>query len=227
MISATQSVRRASGGVALAGAVALVTACGHSGTTGASGTSGAAGTPGTPGTPAQTITITAAPTSPAAGGATAAAPVPSPGGPAGAAPCPTRYLQARAGATQGAAGSIYQVIDFTNIGKATCTLYGYPGVSLAGGKPVAQIGLAAVENTAIARKLVTLAPHAMANALLQIVDAENYPPATCKLTPASYLKIYPPNQTTPIYLSYAAKACANPVQILTVGVVQPGPGGPS
>ncbi len=34
---------------------------------------------------------------------------------------------------QGAAGSVYQVIDFTNISNVTCTLYGYPGVSLGGG----------------------------------------------------------------------------------------------
>ena len=44
------------------------------------------------------------------------------------------------GVAQGAAGSVYQVIDFTNISNTTCTLYGYPGVSLAAGTPVTQVG---------------------------------------------------------------------------------------
>ena len=61
--------------------------------------------------------------------------------------CATRDLQAKAGVAQGAAGSIYQVIDFTNISNATCTMYGYPGVSLAAGTPVAQVGAAASRST--------------------------------------------------------------------------------
>src|ERR1700722_11701164 len=59
---------------------------------------------------------------------------------AGAPGCATRDLQAKVGISQGAAGSVYQVIDFTNIGNAACTLYGYPGVSLASGTPVTQVG---------------------------------------------------------------------------------------
>jgi len=123
---------------------------------------------------------------------------------------------------QGAAGSTFQVIVFTNISNVTCTLYGYPGVSLAGGKPVTQIGLAAVESKVTARVLVTLAPGAVANALLRIVHAENFPPSKCHLVNADYLQIYPPNQTTPIYLGYKSPTCAKAVQILTVSVVQAG-----
>ena len=42
---------------------------------------------------------------------------------------------------------------------------------------------------------------------------------------ATYLQIYPPNQTTPIYLPYQAQACAKPVQTLYIGAVRPGSGG--
>jgi hypothetical protein len=42
---------------------------------------------------------------------------------------------------------------------------------------------------------------------------------------AHWLVIYPPNQPTPVYLSYTSAACSKPVQILTVNVVQPGSGG--
>ena len=151
----------------------------------------------------------------------------SPAAPAGPAPCPTRSLGLKAGLSQGTAGSVYTVIDFTNISNVTCTLYGYPGVAQGGGHPVTQIGLAAAESHATARQLVTLAPGAVANALLRIVDAGNYGPSRCGPVKASYLQIYPPNQTTPVYLSYASQACSKRVRLLTLSVVVPGSGGSS
>jgi hypothetical protein len=117
------------------------------------------------------------------------------------------------------------VLDFKNIGPDTCTLYGYPGVSLGGGTPVRQIGLAAAESPASPRQLVTLTPGAVANALLQVVHAANYPAAKCGPVTATYLQIFPPNQTTPIYLAYTSPACSKPVPLLTISVVLPGSGG--
>ena len=49
-----------------------------------------------------------------------------------------------------------------------------------------------------------------ANALLQIVDALNYPSATCGPTKATALKIYPPNQTEPVYLPNTSTGCNRP-----------------
>jgi hypothetical protein len=167
-------------------------------------------TPGSSASPVSTVTPTTSP-------ANATSPA-SPG------PCPTRSLGVKLGVSQGTAGSTYTVIDFTNISNASCTLYGYPGVSLAGGKPVTQIGQAAVENPATARRLVTLPPGVTGNALLRIVDAQNYPPSRCGPVTAHYLQIYPPNQTTPVYLRYKTQACAKPVRLLTVDAVRPGSG---
>ena len=114
---------------------------------------------------------------------------------------------------------------FTNISAATCTLYGYPGVSLAAGKPVTQVGQAASRSTVTGPSVVTLAPGKNANALLRITQALNYPTGTCSPTKTTYLQIYPPNQTTPIYLGYKATGCsATGVKLLTVGVVQAGAG---
>ncbi|MER6031025.1 DUF4232 domain-containing protein [Streptomyces sp. NPDC001851] len=141
--------------------------------------------------------------------------------------CPTRYLHARAGISQGTAGSVYQVIDFTNISQTTCTLYGYPGVSLAGGSPVNQIGPAATRNTTAPRALVTLPPRATGNVLLRITDAGNYPTEQCHPTAAQYLQVYPPGQTTPTYVAYHATACAGTVGLLSVSAVQPGSGSAS
>ena len=131
----------------------------------------------------------------------------------------------KAGVSQGAAGSVYQVIDFTNIGTAPCTLYGYPGVSLATGTPVTQVGKAASRSPVAGPTLVTLAPGKTGNALLRITQALNYPTAKCEPKASTYLQIYPPNQTTPIYLGYTSTGCASTsVNLLTIGVVQVGSG---
>jgi uncharacterized protein DUF4232 len=207
--------RRAIAAAALTCVAALAAACGS-----ASPSAAPATTAATTASPAATAAASAA-------GTPVSSPTPaaSPAVAGGAAACPTRSLGAKVGVSQGTAGSIYTVIDFTNIGNVTCTLYGYPGVSLAGGTPVTQIGQAATESKATARALVTLKPGAVANALLQVVDAGNYPPATCSLANATYLQIYPPNQTTPIYLAFKSQACSSKsVHILTISVVMPGSG---
>ena len=132
------------------------------------------------------------------------------------------------GIGQGYAGGVYQVIDFTNTSASTCTLYGYPGVSLVSGPPYTQIGLAAKRTAASAPvKLITLAHGATANALLQIVDALNYPSASCGPTKATALKIYPPNQTVPVYLPSTSTGCSKSVQIMYIGPVQAGSGSSS
>ncbi len=175
-------------------------------------------------------TAAASPTAPGTAPSSSNTPaVASPSSPATAGPaaCPTSSLQVKQGVAQGYAGGVYEVIDFTNTSGRTCTLYGYPGVSLVSGPPYMQIGLAAKRSTSTPRKLVTLTPGATGHALLQIVDALNYPTASCGPTKATALKIYPPNQTVPVYLPNTSNACAKPVQIMYIGAVQPGSGSSS
>jgi Protein of unknown function (DUF4232) len=202
MTAPVRTARAAFGAAALASAAALAAACGSS-------------TPNA--TPAKTVTVTASPQAPAGSGSGTGAGTP--------APCPTRSLGLKLGLSQGAAGSVYQVLDFTNVSGVSCTLYGYPGVSLAGGRPVAQVGLAADENPTPPRELVTLAPGQVANALLRIVDALNYPASKCGPVKTQWIQVYPPNQTTPIFLAYKTTACSKQLRILTVSVAQPGAGG--
>lgn len=147
------------------------------------------------------------------------------GGGGGAPACATRGLQASLGASQGALGSVYQVIDFTNISGGPCTLFGYPGVALAAGTPVTQIGGAASRSDAAAATLVTLGAGETANALLRVTQAVNYPASRCHPVATTYLQIYPPGQTTPLYLAYKSMGCAvATVPLLTIGVIQAGPG---
>jgi Protein of unknown function (DUF4232) len=163
---------------------------------------------------------------PAASPSTSAGPA-GPAAATAAAACPTTDLGAHIGLAQGTAGSIYQVIFFTNLSNAPCTLYGYPGVSLAAGSPqVSQVGAAATRSTATAPAVVTIDPGQSANTTLRIVEAGNYPTGTCKPTATTFLQIFPPNQTTPIYLAYKSTGCASSaVSLLSVSVMTAGTGG--
>jgi len=121
--------------------------------------------------------------------------------------CSTSNLRITLGAGGAAAGTDFTVLDFTNSGAASCTLYGFPGVSLINSSG-AQIGAAATRNPAKASTLVTLAPGAEASATLGVANAENYPATACRPAPAAQLKVFPPNQTHAIDLRFTATGCA-------------------
>ena len=158
-----------------------------------------------------------------ASSATGSAPSPSASPTAVGAPaCANGTLQVKLGESEGYAGGVDVPIDFTNTSGASCTLFGYPGVSLLS-SPHAQIGLAAKRgNTVPPVKVITLAPGATATAQLQIADALNFPTATCSPVQATDLRVYPPNQTAAVLLPEQSKGCAKPVQILLIGAVQSG-----
>ncbi|MES9520748.1 DUF4232 domain-containing protein [Streptomyces capoamus] len=231
-MSSSLTLRRVFLATALTGVVVLATGCSAGSATSSGGTTAAtaagASVTATPeATTPEATTPTAANRAQAGSRGSNTPAQPAETTPKRTATCPTRYLKARPGVSQGTAGSVYQVIDFTNIGQTTCTLYGYPGVSLAGGSPVHQIGPAATRNTTAPRALVTLAPGATGNALLRITDAGNYPTEQCDPTAAQYLQVYPPGQTTPIYVAYTSTACAGTVGLLSVSALQPGSGSAS
>ena len=207
--------RRALAAAALIGVAALATAC-------ASTSSTVAGNDAAPAASDSTTPDSTAPATPAA--TTPTAPATTPAALAGASSCATRSLHVRLGASQGTAGSVYTTIVFKNVSNATCTLYGYPGVSLTTGSPVTVIGKAAKENPATPRRLVTLQPQTRASALLRIVDAQNYPASECNPKNSTYLQVYPPNQTAPVRIKFKTVGCAKPINLLTVDVVKPGSG---
>jgi len=205
---------------ALAG-LALAAGCSASSTS-----SAPASSPPSTSAPASTPAATSAPattTAPAAGSSTPSGTA----NPAAAGPgCASQDLRAGTGTGEGAAGSVYQVITFTNTGTTPCTLQGYPGVSLAGGSPLAQVGAAADRQSGEKAAVVTLQPQGVASATLRIVEAQNFPASKCDATPTTSIKIYPPNQTAPIYLSYHSTGCTDPgTHLLTIGTVVAGSGG--
>jgi hypothetical protein len=213
MTSFHRDLRRMIAAAALGGAALMIAACGS--------TASPTGAPA----PTKTVTVPASQPASTAPATPTSSASPTPAGPP---PCPTSALNASVGNGNGAAGSTYYPLEFTNASSTACTLFGYPGVSFVTGTGGSQIGRAASRNPVVSSALVTLAPGATAHATLQVVNAMNYPEADCHLVTARTMKIYPPNQTAPIYLSFNAPACSShskSVHILAVEAVQSGNGG--
>ena len=182
----------------------------------------ACGTASPSAAPTVTVTVTATARASTGPSSPTASPTPTPTGPAG---CTTAFLKTLVGLGGTAAGSAYYPIELTNISRSVCTLYGFPGVSFVTAVGGSQIGAAAVENPIRPRRLVTLAPGKTASALLQVVNAENYPRRRCKPVTAHWLKVYPPGETSALYYSFSALICSatvKSVNTLSVGTMQPG-----
>jgi Protein of unknown function (DUF4232) len=164
-------------------------------------------------------------TSPSSGGSTSQPSATSNPQAAGSG-CTSQDLRAAAGTSQGAAGSVYQFITFTNLGSSPCTLFGYPGVSLAAGSPLAQVGAPADRQSGETPAVVTLQPQGVASVTVRIVDAQNFPSSKCGVKSTTSIKIYPPGQTAPLYLSYSSTGCTDSAtHLLTTTTVVSGNGG--
>jgi hypothetical protein len=219
-------------GAALAVAGVLVVGCGSQ------GSSSQASGPLASGSPSATGGTTApaaanAPATPMATSGTVAAGSPAAasgsstgsGGTNATPECTTSDLKTSVGnGGGGTAGAYYSVIDFTNSSGASCTLYGYPGVSLRGAQ-LALIGAPATRNATPVPSLVTLAPGATANAVLRMTDPGVYATAECGPVTSAYLQVYPPNQTQPAELPFSGSTCSRAsVKILAVSTVTLGTG---
>ncbi|PZS12275.1 MAG: hypothetical protein DLM60_22590 [Pseudonocardiales bacterium] len=175
--------------------------------------------------PASTPGITAAPNTaslPATPG-TSTGPSTTPGGPtgSGAAPrCRSVQLAASLGPPEGAAGSVYRVLIFTDTGSQACTLQGFPGVSYVAGDGGQQVGPAA-ERVGDAGGSVRIAPGGTGSAQLQMVNVVNYDAAVCRPTPVRGLRIYPPGETAALFVPVQSTGCAGtpPGSQLTVGTI--------
>lgn len=177
--------------------------------------------------PTHTVTVTASPSQSTSTQPAATTPASQPTSqPAAAAPgCLTRYLNGTVGLSQGTAGAVEVAIVFKNLNNVPCTLYGFPGVSLAAGTPVTDVGQPSSENPSSARELVTLAPGGYANATLQIEDAGNFPASSCQPVATTWLEVIPPNQIVPLNIPYSTTGCKGSTKLLSVTAVRPGNGG--
>ena len=123
---------------------------------------------------------------------------------------------------EGAAGSTFYLVRLTNKTGATCRTGGFGGISLVGGGDHRQIGAPAdrVEKTKL--RPVTLKPGAYAEAKLQVTEGANYPAKKCRPVQAEGFRVYPPNETTSVFVRGAATACRNTsVHLLKLSPYQP------
>jgi Protein of unknown function (DUF4232) len=120
----------------------------------------------------------------------------------------------------GAAGTVFYTLMFTNLSGHACTLDGYPGVSavsLSG----RQVGSPAAWGPPGAHP-VRLAKGATAYAVLQYSDVvtSNSGPRPCDPVMAAGLRVYPPDQTASKIVPIPLKACTSSVIYMSVRTVQ-------
>jgi Protein of unknown function (DUF4232) len=123
----------------------------------------------------------------------------------------------------GAAGTVYYPLEFTNLSTSTCSMYGNPGVSAINSNGH-QLGVPATWPSGATRHTVTLTPGATAHATLAYHDAAvgSYPPADH--AQAFELRVYPPGQRSTQEAYWDLTALTNTVPFLSVGPIQAGIG---
>ena len=118
----------------------------------------------------------------------------------------------------GAAGSVYYHLAFTNLSDHACTLRGFPGVSAVG---LAGQRLGGPASRRSQRwQPVKLSTGDTAFALLRVVEAGNFPRSRCRPVRAAGLRVYPPNAAVSKIVPFPLRGCADPgVTLLMVGPV--------
>ncbi len=125
----------------------------------------------------------------------------------------------------GAAGSVYYPLQFTNLSRHACAMRGFPGVS-AIDRNGHQLGSPAGWGTRVAAHTVVLAPGATAHTILQYSDATVTTAPGCHPVFSTFeLRVYPPGQHRATYAAFDLEACsdAGPVY-LSVEPILPGVG---
>jgi hypothetical protein len=144
----------------------------------------------------------------AAGGTGALIAAASPAAAAGTPGCRTSGLVVWLNTnSNGAAGSNFYTLNFTNLSGQRCTLRGYPGVSavnLSG----RQLGRAASRNNARRVKTISIRNGGTARTTVQIVEAGNFSPSACGPTTAAGLRVFPPNQGSSRTVPFPFPACS-------------------
>jgi Protein of unknown function (DUF4232) len=124
-----------------------------------------------------------------------------------------------ANSADGAAGTIYYHLDYTNISNVECHLYSWPGVSAvnAAGR---QLGPAAIRTGTVPARYVNIPRGATAHSVLGYVDVQVS--KACKPALATHLRVYPPNDTGARDAFFPVSVCTTNTPDLVVWRVQPG-----
>jgi Protein of unknown function (DUF4232) len=125
-------------------------------------------------------------------------------------------------AVNGAAGTAYYPLEFTNTSGHACATGGYPGVSATDASGH-QLGDAAARDPVYPSRMVVIPAGGTAHALLGYGDVE-VSTSGCKPRAAAQLKVYPPNSFTAIKTFFDLPACTvgGSHVYLRIAVIQPG-----
>lgn len=136
--------------------------------------------------------------------------------------CKVSDLKLSVGAGDAAAGTVYRPLVFTNAGKRSCVIQGFPGVSYVTGDDGHQVGPAAVR-VGTKGGAIELKPGAKAQAPVGFTQVRNYDAAVCKPTAVRGLRVYPPQETESMFVPLEGTGCAGnpPGQQLSVKTIQP------
>jgi hypothetical protein len=124
----------------------------------------------------------------------------------------------------GAAGSVYYPLQFTNLSRHACAMRGFPGVSVLN-RAAHQVGRPAARDYAVPVRTVVLAPGGTAHTILRLSDVVLSTPGCHPVYSGIELRIYPPNQRQSTLAAYDLEACAHAGPVfMHVGPIQPGVG---
>ena len=132
------------------------------------------------------------------------------------------------GQGNGAAGTIYYPLEFTNLSGHTCSMRGFPGVSAInrGGQ---QLGSPANWQSGGGfgtTRTVNVVPGATVHAILAYHDAAVSTEAGCDPVDTTFeLRVYPPDGRSATFAFFDLEACSHAGPIyLSVGPIKPGVG---
>ena len=128
--------------------------------------------------------------------------------------CATSQLEAELGQTNAGAGQIYQPLVLRNTSSSTCTVKGFPGVSLLDGSGT-QLGQPATREGNEGGE-VRLAAGGVASATLHTTN-QGIGGQACT-PPSAQVKVFPPDQTAALTISAQYTACGG----FTVTTLAPG-----
>ena len=125
----------------------------------------------------------------------------------------------------GAAGSIYYPLQFTNLSRHACAMRGFPGVS-AIDRNGHQLGSPARWAARVPARTVVLAPGATAHTILQYSDVEVTTAPGCHPVFSTFeLRVYPPGQYGATHAVFGLEACSHAGPIyMSVEPILPGVG---
>jgi len=125
----------------------------------------------------------------------------------------------------GAAGSVYYPLQFTNLSRHACAMRGFAGVS-AVDRNLHQLGSPAGRAHVVPVRTVVLAPGRTAHAVLRYGDVTVSTAPGCHPTFRTFeLRVYPPGQRHATYTAFDFEVCshAGPVY-MDIGPLQAGVG---